>query len=51
MSREGAEALKSTIKTMKVEVPLLTMTTEFVKQIAGKGCNEIYEEELGFSED
>lgn len=48
MSREGAHALKTTITTMKVEVPLLALAAEFANQIEDKTCFEIYLNELDF---
>jgi len=51
MSREGAQALKSTMTIMKLEVPLLTLATEFVNQIKDKSCMEIYTDDLVLSED
>ena len=49
MSREGARALETTIKQMKLEVPLLTLATEFTNKMRDKTCMEIFLDELNLS--
>ena len=44
LSHRGAEKLRETMTTMRLEVPLFTLAEELAEQVDGLICHEIYEE-------
>ena len=50
MTRKGSESLQKTMTTMQLEVPLLTLASEFFELTKNQSCSDIYTQSLGMTE-